>query len=90
MQSLPQSEREAGSVGFTITKRTFKRAVDRNRIRRRLREVVQQIKLQKTNLLAQDASYVLIGRHAALDRPFERLVADVTYGLHQLKKEAAT
>ena len=48
--------------GFTVTKRTAKKAVERNRIRRRLREAAR--------LAAENApaghDYVLVGRRAAL------------------------
>lgn len=57
--------------GFTVTRRTARNAVDRNRIRRRLRQAAQ--------LTAPAAGYdlVLIGRRAALSVPFGDLVADL-------------
>ena len=57
--------------GFTVTRRTARNAVDRNRIRRRLRQAAQ--------LTAPAAGHdlVLIGRRAALSVPFGELVADL-------------
>ena len=57
--------------GFTVTRRTARNAVDRNRIRRRLRQAAQ--------LTAPAAGHdlVLIGRRAALSVPFGNLVADL-------------
>jgi ribonuclease P protein component len=56
-------------VGFTVSKRAGG-AVERNRIRRRLREVVR-LTLPARMLPGHD--YVLIGRRAALDAPFDRI-----------------
>ncbi|MGD9738543.1 MAG: ribonuclease P protein component [Bauldia sp.] len=76
LQAAPQSA--AGALprfGFTVTKKTGG-AVERNRIRRRLKEAVR--------LAAKAASpgvdYVVIGRRAALDRSFDALLADLAAG----------
>ena len=57
--------------GFTVTRRTARNAVDRNRIRRRLKAAAR--------LTAPAAGHdlVLIGRRAALSVPFGDLVADL-------------
>ena len=57
--------------GFTVTRRTARNAVDRNRIRRRLKAAA---------LLTAPAAgrdLVLIGRRTALSVPFGDLVADL-------------
>ncbi|MBI5110369.1 MAG: ribonuclease P protein component [Rhodovulum sp.] len=59
-------------VGFTVTKKVGT-AVERNRVRRRLREIVR---LCAADRLRDGNDYVMIGRRAALDRPFDRCVAD--------------
>ena len=57
--------------GFTVTRRTARNAVDRNRIRRRLKAVARLAKP------AAGYDLVLIGRRAALSVPFGDLVADL-------------
>lgn len=66
-----RQRREGGPVrvGFTVTKKAGG-AVERNRIRRRLREV---IRLSTPVRLKAGHDYVLIGRRAALDAPFEQI-----------------
>jgi len=58
-------------------------AVERNRVRRRLREVVR---LSLAERLHAGIDYVLIGRRSALDLPFERLVDDFAGALGRLHK----
>lgn len=67
-----QKAAEAPRVGFTVTKK-IGNAVERNRIRRRLREVVR---LCDPRHLRSGHDYVLIGRRAALTLPFARLAQD--------------
>jgi ribonuclease P protein component len=59
-------------VGFTVSKKVGN-AVERNRVRRRLREVVR---LSDTECLCAGNDYVLIGRRGALQVPFARLRED--------------
>ena len=68
---LQMRRREDGPmrVGFTVSKRVGG-AVERNRIRRRLREVVR---LMPPARMQPGHDYVLIGRRAALDAPFDRI-----------------
>ncbi|MGN6462651.1 MAG: ribonuclease P protein component [Pseudolabrys sp.] len=67
-----QEAADAPRVGFTVTKK-IGNAVERNRIRRRLREVVR---LSDPRHLRSGHDYVLIGRRAALTLPFVRLTQD--------------
>ncbi len=59
-------------IGFTASKRVGN-AVERNRARRRLREVAR-LHLPRHGLAGHD--HVLVARKAALDRPFAQLVDD--------------
>lgn len=58
--------------GFTVSKKVGG-AVDRNRIKRRLRAVVAQLQGAHAR---PDFDYVIIARKPALDAPFPQLLAD--------------
>lgn len=73
---------DAIRVGFTTTKK-LGNAVCRNRIRRRLREVARRL-LPVLGEAGYD--YVFIGRKAAFDREFSKLVADGRYVLQAKNK----
>ena len=64
-------------VGFTVSKKVGN-AVERNRVRRRLREVVR---LASPSGMQPGYDYVLIGRRRALELPFDRLVEDFNRAL---------
>jgi ribonuclease P protein component len=66
--------------GFTVSKKVGN-AVERNRVRRRLREVVR---LFAGNRTRTGHDYVLIGRRAALKLPFDRMVQDFDGALRRL------
>jgi ribonuclease P protein component len=66
--------------GFTVSKKVGN-AVDRNRVRRRLREVVR---LSAGNRTRTGHDYVLIGRRAALKVPFDRMMQDFDGALRRL------
>lgn len=63
--------------GFSVS-RKLGGAVVRNRIRRRLREAVRRIGHSHARA---GFDYVVIGRPAALNRPFDLLVADLAHGI---------
>lgn len=71
-------------VGFTCSKKVGN-AVARNRAKRRLREVARQL----LPGLGQDGwDYVLIGRRdGTIERPFEALLADLTYAMSRLHSD---
>ncbi len=62
--------------GFTVSKRVAAKAVERNRIRRRLKEAVRLVAPDQARC---GTDYVLIGRRAALNEPF----ADLRAALHK-------
>jgi ribonuclease P protein component len=71
-------------VGFTVSKQVGT-AVERNRIRRRLREIVRLAsKLAAMAALAPGHDYVLIGRRAALDLPFAQMLRELDGALRRV------
>jgi len=61
-------------VGFVVSKKTHKRAVRRNRLRRLMRESYRI--LQKENLLGNSQNYmslIFIGTEHALDKDFHKM-----------------
>jgi ribonuclease P protein component len=68
-------------VGFTVSRKVGT-AVERNRVRRRLKEVVRQ---SAATGLSRGHDYVLIGRRAALSLPFESITEDFNRALRRLR-----
>jgi ribonuclease P protein component len=66
--------------GFTVSKRTAAKAVERNRIRRRLRESVRLVAPEHAR---PGHDYVLVGRRSALTAPFADIRADVADALER-------
>src|SRR4029077_3527135 len=74
----------APRFGFTASKKVGS-AVERNRVRRRLREIVRR----HAALLPETGhDYVLIGRRTALQAPFDLMVAEFTGALTRLRGQA--
>ncbi len=67
-------------IGFTVSKKVGN-AVERNRVRRRLREVVR---IAGSNRIRTGHDYVLIGRRAALKVPFARIAEDFEGALRRM------
>lgn len=68
-------------VGFTVS-RQVGNAVERNRVRRRLREMVRLADAGDNLHVGHD--YVLIGRRAALNAPFRELVRELDAALNRI------
>ncbi len=66
--------------GFTVSRKVGN-AVERNRVRRRLREIVR---LSDAKRMERGHDYVLIGRRAALNLPFTRMAQDFEGALRRL------
>ena len=72
-------------VGFTVSRKNGT-ATERNRIRRRLRELV---KLLDVISMRPHSDYVLVGRRAALNRDFATMLDDLRSALHRLDRLAS-
>ncbi len=72
-QRLPDMAAELPRFGFTVTKKTGN-SVERNRIRRRLREALKQTRAMDAR---PGCDYVIVAQRMALARPFADLVTDV-------------
>jgi len=72
-------------VGFTVTKKNGN-APERNRIRRRLRELVKRL---DPLAMPPHSDYVLVGRRAALSRDFSTMLDDLKGTLGRLDRPAA-
>ena len=79
---------EAGPVriGFTVS-RQVGNAVERNRVRRRLREIVR---LSQGGGMRDGHDYVLIGRRAALAVPFGRMRQELDVALGRVHDRERT
>jgi ribonuclease P protein component len=70
-------------VGFTVTKKNGT-ATERNRIRRRLRELVKRLDVIS---MRPHSDYVLVGRRAALNRDFATMLDDLRSALDRLDRQ---
>ena len=73
-------------MGFTVSKKVGN-AVERNRVRRRLREIVR---LSGTSRMQTGHDYVLVGRRAALKVPFDRIAEEFDGALRRLQAGRVT
>ena len=71
-------------VGFTVTKKNGN-APQRNRIRRRLRELVKRLDVIT---MRPHSDYVLVGRRAALACDFTAMLDDLRSALHRLDRQS--
>jgi ribonuclease P protein component len=72
-------------VGFTVTKKNGT-ATERNRIRRRLRELVKRLDVIP---MRPHHDYVLVGRRGALHRDFATMLDDLRQALLRLDRQGA-
>ncbi len=80
VQARNRHDTRAPRVGFTVTKKTGN-AVERNRIRRRLREAAKKALGNKAH---SGFDYVLIARREAISAPFPALVDNLSRALTRL------
>jgi len=72
LQARRREDEGPARVGFTVTKKVGN-AVERNRVRRRLRELVR---LNAERHVRTGHDYVMVGRRGALTIPFARMIED--------------
>lgn len=72
-------------VGFTVSRKVGT-ATERNRVRRRLRELVKH---HGAAFMRASCDYVLVGRRAALGRDFTAMTADLKTALERLDRQMA-
>ncbi|WP_291863762.1 ribonuclease P protein component [Bradyrhizobium sp.] len=70
-------------IGFTVTKKNGT-ATERNRIRRRLRELVKRLDVIS---MRPHSDYVLVGRRTALYRDFATMLDDLRSALDRLERQ---
>jgi ribonuclease P protein component len=85
MQERPRGDCGPTRVGFTVSRKVGG-AVERNRLRRQLKEIVR---LSAATGLNAGSDYVLIGRRAGLEIPFGKLTVDFAGALKRLEKRRA-
>ena len=92
LQARRRADGEAIRVGFTVSKQVGN-AVERNRVRRRLREIVRLsaagaaagVKdVESVSGLRPGHDYVLIGRRVALAAPFAEMMRDLDAALSRI------
>ena len=83
VQSLDRNDDGPARVGFTVSKKNGT-ATERNRIRRRLRELVK-----RADVIAMRPhhDYVLVGRRAALTGDFATMLDDLRKALRRLDRQ---
>jgi ribonuclease P protein component len=86
LQQRRRTDQGPPRVGLTVSKKVGN-AVERNRVRRRLRELVR---LTAAHRLSPGHDYVLVGRRTALDLPFARLVDDFAGAIGRIDRQRRT
>jgi len=80
LQARKRNDSGPARFGFTVSKKVGN-AVERNRVRRRLREIVR---VANSSRIRTGHDYVLIGRRAALKTPFARIAEDFEGALRRV------
>jgi ribonuclease P protein component len=86
LQARQRTDDGPARFGFTVSKKVGN-AVERNRVRRRLREIVRTA---RSNRIRSGHDYVLIGRRAALKVPYARIAEEFEGALRRMHAARAT
>ena len=84
LQARDRGDQGPARIGFTVTRKVGN-APERNRVRRRLREMVRLIGAEAG--MRPHCDYVVIGRRSALTRDFSALSEDLRAALNRVAKE---
>src|ERR1700736_4768326 len=84
LHARPRQDAAPARFGFTVAKKVGN-AVERNRVRRRLREMVRASAVAAR----RGHDYVVIGRRAALALPFPQLLAEFERALRHVHERIA-
>jgi ribonuclease P protein component len=79
VETLARDDKEPPRVGYTVTKKAGN-AVQRNRIRRRLKEAVR---VHAADDMAAGSDYVIVGRSEVLSAPFDFIKAELSKRLRR-------
>ncbi|MGB3866947.1 MAG: ribonuclease P protein component [Xanthobacteraceae bacterium] len=82
VQRRPRADEGPVRIGFTVSKRVGT-ATERNRVRRRLRELVKRVDIMT---MRPHSDYVLVGRRNALHRAFATMLEDLRLALRRLDR----
>jgi ribonuclease P protein component len=80
LQVLKRRDEGPIRVGFTVSRKVGN-AVERNRVRRRLREIVRRT---ESLGMRPGHDYVVVGRRAALGLPFDRMLEEFDRALRRV------
>ena len=86
LQSRGRDDQGPIRVGYTVTKKNGT-ATERNRIRRRLREVMRRV---DAVFMRPHHDYVLVGRREALTRDFAVMIDDLRSAFRRLDRKASS
>lgn len=81
LQAAPNNL-DISRFGLTITKKVYKQAVKRNRIRRRMRSVAYNV---FPDFAKSGYDFVLIGKSDTLERPYTDLIKDLKWCIKKLE-----
>jgi len=85
LQARERGDSGTVRIGFTVSRKVGS-AVERNRVRRRLKEIVRLTGPTRTRA---GHDYVLIGRRAALHLAFDRMIEDFDGALRRIHARRA-